>query len=46
MSNITSNEEVKVGYLQKIKFFYRDSIYLGDREELSEFRSGSARLLC
>lgn len=33
MSSVTSNEEVKVGHLQKIKFLYRDGIYLGDREE-------------
>ena len=46
MLNVMSNEEVKVGYLQKIKFFYRDGIYLGDREEFNEFRSGSAGLLC
>ena len=44
--NVASNEDVKAGHLQKIKFLYRDGIYLGDREGFNEFSSGSASLLC
>jgi hypothetical protein len=44
MVSVMSNEEVKVGRLQKVKLLYRDGIYLGDRED--EFSSDSAGLLC